>query len=86
MEQSSILYPLFKRATLVAGSLAVLDEYYGVYVICPDDAQYRLDWIKDIYTSDMNAEYVFPDVFMSQEDSEDLSKYVCGYYEDHQCR
>ena len=48
-------------------------SYYGVYVTCPDDAQYRLDWIRDIYTPDMNGEYVYPNVFMSREDTEKIS-------------
>lgn len=62
-----------REAECVGGPLAILDEYYDVYVTCPDDAQYRLDWIKDIYTPDMNTKYVFPNVFMSQEDTEELS-------------
>jgi len=62
-----------REAECVGGPLAILDEYYGVYVTCPDDAQYRLDWIKDIYTPDMNTKYVYPNVFMSQEDTEKLS-------------
>lgn len=62
-----------REAECVGGPLAILDEYYGVYVTCPDDAQYRLDWIKDIYTPDMNTKYVYPNVFMSQEDTERLS-------------
>ncbi|MFG6370113.1 MAG: extracellular solute-binding protein [Lachnospiraceae bacterium] len=62
-----------REAESVNGPLAVLDEYYDVYVTCPDDAQYRLDWIKDYYTPDMNTEYVYPNVFMSQEDTEELS-------------
>ena len=62
-----------REAECVGGPLAVLDEYYGVYVTCPDDAQYRLDWIKDIYTPDMNKKYVFPNVFMTREDNEELS-------------
>ncbi len=62
-----------REAECVGGPLAVLDEYYGVYVTCPDDAQYRLDWIKDIYTPDMNKKYVFPNVFMTREDNETLS-------------
>ena len=32
-----------REAEAVGGPLAILDEYYGVYVTCPDDAQYRLD-------------------------------------------
>ena len=62
-----------REAQCVGGPLAVLDDYYGVYVTCPDDAQYRLDWIKDIYTPDMNKKYVYPNVFMSSEDTEQVS-------------
>lgn len=62
-----------REAESVNGPLAVLDEYYGVYVTCPDDAQYRLDWIKDIYTPDMHTKYVYPNVFMSREDTDRLS-------------
>lgn len=62
-----------REAECVGGPLAILDEYYDVYVTCPDDAQYRLDWIKDYYTPDMNTKYVYPNVFMSQEDTEELS-------------
>ncbi|MDE7248407.1 MAG: ABC transporter substrate-binding protein, partial [Lachnospiraceae bacterium] len=62
-----------REAESVNGPLAVLDEYYGVYVTCPDDAQYRLDWIKDNFTEDMHSEYVYPNVFMSREDTDRLS-------------
>ena len=62
-----------REAEAVGGPLAILDEYYGVYVTCPDDAQYRLDWIKDYYTPDMKTEYVYPNVFMSREDTDRLS-------------
>lgn len=62
-----------REAESVGGPLAILDEYYGVYVTCPDDAQYRLDWIEEYYTPDMNTKYVYPNVFMSQEDTEELS-------------
>lgn len=62
-----------REAESVNGPLAILDSYYGVYVTCPDDAQYRLDWIKDIYTPDMNHKYVFPNVFMSTEDTKRIS-------------
>ncbi len=62
-----------REAESVGGPLAVLDEYYGVYVTCPDDAQYRLDWIKDFYTPDMHTKYVYPNAFMSREDTERLS-------------
>ncbi len=62
-----------REAEAVGGPLAILDEYYNVYVTCPDDAQYRLDWIKDIYTPDMNSKYVFPNVFMTTEDTKRCS-------------
>lgn len=63
-----------REAECVGGPLAILDEYYGVYVTCPDDAQYRLDWIKDYYTEDMNNKYVYPNVFMTSEDTEALTE------------
>ena len=62
-----------REAECVGGPLAVLDEYYDVYVTCPDDAQYRLDWIEQIYTPYMNNEYVYPNVFMSSEDTVEVS-------------
>ena len=62
-----------REAESVNGPLAILDSYYNVYVTCPDDAQYRLDWIKDIYTPDMNHKYVYPNVFMSTDDTKRLS-------------
>lgn len=62
-----------REAECVGGPLAILDEYYGKYVTCPDDAQYRLDWIKDYYTDDMHGKYVYPRVFMNAEDTEKLS-------------
>lgn len=62
-----------REAECVGGPLAVLDEYYGKYVTCPDDAQYRLDWIEQYYTPDMHSQYVYPNVFMSREDTEELS-------------
>ena len=62
-----------REAECVGGPLAILDSYYGVYVTCPDDAQYRLDWIKDIFTPDMNGKYCYPNVFMSTEDTQQVS-------------
>ena len=62
-----------REAESVNGPLAILDSYYGVYVTCPDDAQYRLDWIKDLYTPDMNNKYVFPNVFMNTDDTKTIS-------------
>ncbi len=62
-----------REAECVGGPLAVLDEYYDVYVTCPDDAQYRLDWIEEYFTPDMNSKYVYPNVLMSREDTEELA-------------
>jgi len=62
-----------REAECVGGPLAILDEYYDVYVTCPDDAQYRLDWIKDYYTEDMHNKYVYPNVFMTSDDTEALT-------------
>ena len=62
-----------REAEAVGGPLAILDSYYGKYVTCPDDAQYRLDWIKNIYTPDMHTKYVVPNVFMTTDDTKELS-------------
>lgn len=65
-----------RNAQCVGGPLAVLDGYYDVYVTCPADAKYRMDWIKDIYVPDMHQEYVYPNVFMSQEDLDKITQYT----------
>ncbi|MBA4685553.1 MAG: extracellular solute-binding protein [Candidatus Galacturonibacter soehngenii] len=65
-----------RQAQNVGGPLAILDSYYETYVTCPADAQYRLDWIKDIYTKDMIHEYVYPNVFMSREDTDIVTQYT----------
>ena len=62
-----------REAESVNGPLAILDTYYGKYVTLPDDAAYRLNWIKDIYTPDMNTEYVYPNVFMNADDNKECS-------------
>ncbi len=62
-----------REAEAVGGPLAILDEYYDVYVTCPDDAQYRLDWIKEFYTPDIHEKYVFPNVFMTTDDTKRCS-------------
>lgn len=62
-----------REAEMVGEPLAVLDDYYDEYVTCPDDAQYRLEWIKEYYTPDMNNNYVYPNVFMNREDSQESS-------------
>lgn len=58
-----------REAESVNGPLAILDSYYGTYVTLPDDAAYRLEWIKDIYTPVCTAKYCLPNFFMTQEDT-----------------
>ena len=62
-----------REAECVGGPLAILDSYYGKYVTCPDDAQYRLDWIKNVFTPDMNGKYCYPNVFMTADDTKKVS-------------
>ena len=62
-----------REAASVNGPLAILDSYYGVYVTLPDDAAYRLNWIKDVYTPDMQNDYVYPNVFMNANDNKECS-------------
>lgn len=58
----------------VNGPLAILNEYYGVYVTEPDDAKWRLDNMRATYLASMNSKYVFPNVFMSMEDTNRVSQ------------
>ncbi|MEG1290920.1 MAG: extracellular solute-binding protein [Lachnospiraceae bacterium] len=64
-----------REAQSVAGPLAIMDDYYGKYTTCPDDAQWRLDILHSIYVPDMKSKYVYPVVFMSREDSELVAQY-----------
>ena len=58
----------------VNGPLAILNDYYGVYVTEPDDAKWRLDHMHETYLSAMNSTYVYPNVFMSLEDTNRVSQ------------
>ncbi len=64
-------------AQMVGGPLAVLNSYYGKYTTCPPDALERMDFVKS-YVKDMKYEMVYPNVFMSQEDSETLAQCETG--------
>ena len=59
-----------REAEAVGGPLAVLDEYYDVCVTCPDDAQYRLDWIMNGFT---DADW---DKYLEELDAYGLQKYL----------
>ena len=58
-----------------SGPLAILNEYYGEYVTQPEDAKWRLDNMHETYLADMNSKYVYPNVFMSIEDTNKVSQY-----------
>lgn len=45
-----------------------------MYVTEPDDAKWRLDNMHETYLSDINSKYVFPNVFMSMEDTNRVSQ------------
>lgn len=64
-------------AQMVGGPLAVLNSYYGTVTTCPPDALERMNFVKS-YVQDMKYEMVYPNVFMSQEDSELLAQYETG--------
>ncbi len=64
-----------RQAQSVNGPLAVLNDYYGVYVTQPDDAKWRLDNMHETYLKDMKSKYVYPNMFMSIEDTNKVSQY-----------
>lgn len=64
-------------AQMVGGPLAVLNSYYGTYTTCPPDALERMEFVKS-YVKDMKYDMVYPNVFMSKEDSELLAQYETG--------
>ena len=64
-----------REAQSVNGPLAILNEYYDVYVTEPADAKWRLDNMHETYLKDMNSKYVYPNVFMSIEDTNKVSQY-----------
>ncbi len=65
-----------RNGQCVGGPLAILDSYYGTYTTCPDDAQWRLDLLKENYVPYMTEDYVFPKVFMTEEDTELVTQYT----------
>lgn len=65
---------------MVAGPLAILDTYYGVYTTKPADALERMDFVKS-YVPDMRYDMVYPNVFMSEEDSNRLAELETGIKE-----
>ena len=41
----------------------------------PEDAKWRLDNMHETYVQDMNSKYVYPNVFMSIDDTNKVSQY-----------
>lgn len=66
-----------RTAQMVGGPLAILDSYYGTYATCPPDALERMEFVQS-YVQDMKYDMVYPNVFMSKEDSELLAQYETG--------
>ena len=64
-------------AQMVSGPLAVLNSYYGTYTTCPPDALERMEFVKG-YVADMKYDMLYPNIFMTQEDSELLAQYETG--------
>ena len=64
-----------REAQSVNGPLAILNDYYDVYVTEPADAKWRLDNMHETYLKDMNSKYVYPNVFMSIDDTNKVSQY-----------
>ncbi len=58
---------------MVGGPLAILDKYYDVYTTVPEDAVERMDFVKS-YVDDMKYDKVYPNVFMSEEDSNRMAE------------
>ena len=65
-----------RQAQSVNGPLAVLNDYYDVYVTQPDDAKWRLDNMHEVYLDDMHSKYVYPNVFMSIDDTNRVSQLI----------
>ena len=63
-----------RESQSVNGPLAVLNDYYDVYVTQPDDAKWRLDNMHATYLDDMHSQYVYPNVFMSIDDTNKVSQ------------
>lgn len=61
-----------RQKTEIGGPLAVLDEYYGEVTTMPDDAAWRLEQINTLVPY-MYAENIYPKVFFSKEELDDLS-------------
>ena len=69
-----VLVQGYERAPRVS-QLPILNEYYDVYVTQPEDAKWRLDNMHETYLQDMNSKYVYPNVFMSIDDTNKVSQY-----------
>ncbi|SFL46341.1 putative aldouronate transport system substrate-binding protein [Gracilibacillus orientalis] len=62
-----------REETSVGGPLAILDEYYGDVTTMPDDAAWRLEILHEELVPYMNNDNIYPKVFMTLEELDDLS-------------
>ena len=63
-----------REKTSIAGPLAILDSYYNVYTTKPDDAQWRMNILKNVYRPYINHEHNYPIVFMNEADTTKLAQ------------
>lgn len=63
-----------RQKTEAGGPLAILDEYYGTVTTMPDDAQWRLDILRDYYVEHANNENNYPRVFLSLDDADRIAQ------------
>lgn len=63
-----------RQKTEAGGPLAILDEYYGTVTTMPDDAQWRLDILRDYYVEDANNENNYPRAFLSLDDADRIAQ------------
>lgn len=63
-----------REETSIGGPLAILDEYYDDVTTMPDDAAWRLDRLHEVLVPYMNNDNIYPNVFMSLEELDQLSE------------
>jgi len=63
-----------REKTNIAGPLAILDEYYGVYTTKPEDAAWRLNILEKNMVPHIKAENFYPPVFFSLEEADEKAK------------
>ncbi|MDX8045531.1 extracellular solute-binding protein [Gracilibacillus sp. S3-1-1] len=62
-----------REETSIGGPLAILDSYYDEVTTMPDDAAWRLELLHEELVPYMNNDYIYPQVFMTLEELDELS-------------